>query len=306
MNQQVNGYQEYNIMQEEVALHPEDGRKPTKGKCILRALNWFIFVKNGKFTAPVYADCTDEFWPGTTVYGFAASLSGKARWHIMGGFWSYPPHWRGSVDPVLWLETDMGYSYALLDPASEYSQIWKVACHSWTPPGDGANPTYLDVDPAFPRPVWWAGTQSWNYVQRVVEEEKKKAEEESDDELQASNRVKGKTPQRKASQRKPQKRKSNAPAFSSSRLSEPNNNIMTAGITENQSTLQHLVFSQDPNSVPRKKPRYVEINGGSDQDTSSKAGIAISTVSSTMFEPIVDYAMSIGGKLACTIDPSSC
>jgi hypothetical protein len=55
----------------------------------MRALTWFIFVKNETLVAPLYSECTTEFWEGVEVYGFAASLSGNARWHIMGGFWSY-------------------------------------------------------------------------------------------------------------------------------------------------------------------------------------------------------------------------
>ncbi|CAE6540611.1 unnamed protein product [Rhizoctonia solani] len=324
MNQKIDGYQDYDIQQEDVALHPEDVQRSAQGKRIIRALNWFVFVKDGQPTAPVYSDCTDQSWSGTVVYGFAASLSGKARWHIMGGFWSYAwgekhfelisietivgfskkysPHWRGGIDPTLWLETGGGYTYALLDPATEYSQMWKVVCHSWTPIGDGADPTYLDVDPAFPRPVWWAGTQSWNYVQRMVEDEKKRAEEDSDDEPPARQRAKRKTRQ-KTSEYKPQKRKSNAAAESSLRptFSKP---VLAAPVVFQASTptrpattiAASSVDSSPVMSVPRKKPRYVEIDGDIAQDTPSVAGTAISTVSPSMLESILDYAISIGAN----------
>ncbi|EUC54147.1 hypothetical protein RSOL_031470, partial [Rhizoctonia solani AG-3 Rhs1AP] len=349
MEQQIEDYANYHLEEESISLHPEAGHRPTRDRCLIRALNWFIFVKDDQFIAPVYADCTEEFWVGVKVYGFAASLSGKARWHIMGGFWSYAwgdkefalvriqgvaglsketnEHWRGGVDPTLWLETKAGYSYALLDPATEYSAIWKVVCHSWTPTGDGVDPTYRDVDPAFPRPIWWGGSRSWDYVQRMVEQEKKSAEECSEEESSFNKRGNGRTPREKASSAKSRKRKSMAEAASTSK---PVNREASAGMlpAAHTTTPTKLGESSIPRSsdnkrahipsqrlscpaslftnttAPRKKPRYVDINGNTVQDTPSRAGDAISNVSDDMLGPIMDYARSVGTLIPDTRKPA--
>ncbi|KDN35633.1 hypothetical protein RSAG8_11428, partial [Rhizoctonia solani AG-8 WAC10335] len=294
MEPRIADYEKYDVEQEDMNLHPEDGQPPPRGRCIIRALNWFIFVKDGQFIAPIHADCADQFWKGVEVYGFAASLSGTARWHIMGGFWSY--QWgdkqviTAKIDPALWLETKAGKTYVLLDPAPEYSDIWKVVCHSWTPVADGADPTYRDVDPAFPRPIWWGGSRAWDYVQRMVEEEKKKAEG-SNDELEVSKRVKRKTPQRKDAQRKSAKRKSGSRVASGRKSDTPKASVgaldasktsiptrvegpsiprcsdnAMGGTTRGQSSSQHQMVSPGSPSCSWYTPSWTASKGASSPD----------------------------------------
>lgn len=47
----------------------------------------FEFKKDGVHVAPVWEACTDDFWKGVTVYGWAGSLSGKGREILQTGYW---------------------------------------------------------------------------------------------------------------------------------------------------------------------------------------------------------------------------
>ncbi|KEP45922.1 hypothetical protein V565_230630, partial [Rhizoctonia solani 123E] len=182
-------YTNYTMQQERIRLYPEDGQKVPTGRCILRALNWFVFMRDGHHVAPLYERCTPDYWKGVRAYGFIASLSGEARWHIMGGFWDFTwggremalvcidqlyglskessPHWRGG-ETALWLETKLGYSYALLDPAEEYLSVWTPVVKSWIPVGDGEDPTYHDVKPNKAQPAWWKGARAWTFMREEL------------------------------------------------------------------------------------------------------------------------------------------
>ncbi|KDN33194.1 hypothetical protein RSAG8_13715, partial [Rhizoctonia solani AG-8 WAC10335] len=43
MEPRIADYEKYDVEQEDMNLHPEDGQPPPRGRCIIRALNWFIF-----------------------------------------------------------------------------------------------------------------------------------------------------------------------------------------------------------------------------------------------------------------------
>jgi hypothetical protein len=73
---------------------------------IIRALNWFVFVKNGQVISPCYQDCTTQFWQGVEVYGFVASLTGPPRYHLMAGLWSYA--WGGKHFEVMHIREIIG------------------------------------------------------------------------------------------------------------------------------------------------------------------------------------------------------
>ncbi|KEP48239.1 hypothetical protein V565_129920, partial [Rhizoctonia solani 123E] len=179
-------YAGYTLHDEKVELHQEKGHhKRGKARCILRALNWFFFQRDGFTVYPDYEYCSPEFWKGVVVHGFAASLSGDARWHIMAGLWSYEfgekemalirienvvglskechSAWRGG-ETALWLETKEGFAYALLDPADEYRRGWADVIQSWAEAGNGEAPVYRDVDLFDSRPRWWKGNKAWDYA----------------------------------------------------------------------------------------------------------------------------------------------
>jgi hypothetical protein len=57
---------------------------------------------------PVYDACTEEFWEGVEAFGFVASLTGAARYHIMAGLWSYT--WGGKHFKVMRIPNIVGLS----------------------------------------------------------------------------------------------------------------------------------------------------------------------------------------------------
>lgn len=87
----------------------------------------FEFRRDDSYVAPLWEDCTKEFWKRVSVRGFAASLSGASRhlvqaghWdpiyseahhevyeitEVVGLTWESRPEWRGgyvlSLDPLL-------------------------------------------------------------------------------------------------------------------------------------------------------------------------------------------------------------
>jgi hypothetical protein len=52
----------------------------------VRALDGFLFVKNGRFVYPTF-DKPEEWWTGVVAYGYAAALTGEYRYFIWAGQW---------------------------------------------------------------------------------------------------------------------------------------------------------------------------------------------------------------------------
>ncbi|KAG8713771.1 hypothetical protein FRC11_011062 [Ceratobasidium sp. 423] len=181
----------HTIQPENISLEPESLREPAKGQVITRALDGFVFVKAGKFAYPRYG-MPDEWWKDVVVYGYTVALSGAFRYFVWAGLWAEDyydkhievvtignivglsketsDHWRNGKQEILWLETELGFSYALLSPADQYDRgNWSQVTESWKVTSDDAPPT----DPKFvalrledPRPDWWdaKGDDAWEHL----------------------------------------------------------------------------------------------------------------------------------------------
>lgn len=51
----------------------------------------FEFSKGDKLVLPFYDKCTQAFWKGVTVEGYAGSLSGDGRCSMQAGWWDPLP-----------------------------------------------------------------------------------------------------------------------------------------------------------------------------------------------------------------------
>ncbi|KAG8734338.1 hypothetical protein FRC11_005325 [Ceratobasidium sp. 423] len=200
------------IQPENVALDPEgsdavangngmsniEGKRRTidhrnvRMKVIARALDGFIFVKDGRFVYPTYG-VPDEWWQGVVAYGYVAALTGEFKYFIWAGQWhmhyddkhlevvilanlqglskEINKHWRNGKEHILWLDTDQGYSYALLEPAEEYDRGgWTRVTSSWTSVPDpecSGDPSFCRIQPQDVRPEWWDGNgdDAWDHFQ---------------------------------------------------------------------------------------------------------------------------------------------
>ncbi|KAG8705938.1 hypothetical protein FRC11_008667 [Ceratobasidium sp. 423] len=79
-------------------------------------------------------------------------------------------HWRNGEEDILWLDTELGYSYALMEPAKEYNRgSWACITEFWMNiPNEGcpSNPKFIKVNHQDPRPGWrdHAGDEAWEML----------------------------------------------------------------------------------------------------------------------------------------------
>ncbi|KAB5589096.1 hypothetical protein CTheo_7458 [Ceratobasidium theobromae] len=181
----------HEIYGEEIVLDTEDHRVPKPGTVRVRALDGFLFVKDGRLVYPTYDKCPD-WWKGVEVYGYASALTGDFRHFIWAGHWDEDfdgkhyevvcldnvksmykesnQYWREGLEEILWLETGQSKSYALLEPAVEYARgDWSKVIESWTKLPEGqsqADPGFKVFNPKDGRPKWWNGTgnRAWYHL----------------------------------------------------------------------------------------------------------------------------------------------
>ncbi|CUA72104.1 hypothetical protein RSOLAG22IIIB_10084 [Rhizoctonia solani] len=189
-------YQGFEIQKEDFALDTEDPIPAKKGQVKVRALDGFLFIRKGKFFYPTQG-LPDEWWKEVTVFGYISALTGNFKYYIWAGqwdedyddkhhevvvlgnlsgiSWSADQHWRNGSEPTLWLDTKLGFSYALLEPAEEYDRgSWAPTALSWINASDTAQPTdglFHRVERHDPRPTWWdsTGDDAWERFQRQVQ-----------------------------------------------------------------------------------------------------------------------------------------
>ncbi|KAG8722670.1 hypothetical protein FRC08_014415 [Ceratobasidium sp. 394] len=198
-------YDNLPFRRENIVLDPEPPhRTPGRTSVIVRALDDFMFLKDGKFTYPTY-DKTADWWEGVAAYGWMLSPTGDFKYMAWAGQWEsdYPgkhmelvvlknlkgiskegdKHWRKGMEEVLWLETGERSAYALLRPALAYNVggMWEGSViTSWTnlPAGlSQRDPSFRATELESKRPAWWYGTDSdkaWNYFQRPIKEEERR------------------------------------------------------------------------------------------------------------------------------------
>ncbi|KAG8739119.1 hypothetical protein FRC10_006117 [Ceratobasidium sp. 414] len=197
---------------------------PGKRSVLVRALDDFVFIKDGKFAYPIYGLSTD-WWNGVTAYGWMMSPVGEFKYMAWAGDWgsSFPgkhmelvelknlrglskeanKHWRKGQEEALWLETRECMTYVLLEPAKPYDAAagWGCVIASWTKlPGAQSqrDPTFTPIDPEDDRPAWWFGSdsnKSWNHFQRPIKEAERR---EAAARKRKVEKGKGKKPLRKS------------------------------------------------------------------------------------------------------------
>ncbi|KDN38055.1 hypothetical protein RSAG8_09740, partial [Rhizoctonia solani AG-8 WAC10335] len=178
------------IVPEDTNLDPEDENLPDYGEVKVRALDCFLFVKDGKFVYPKHSH-PQHWWKGVLAYGYMAALTGDFKHFIWSGKWGFDfdgkhceavildnlvglskersPHWREGMEPILWLETEQEFVYALLEPAEGYDRgNWKVVIDSWTHlphPWSKRDPSFTPLNRKDPRPKWWRkdGDRAWRH-----------------------------------------------------------------------------------------------------------------------------------------------
>ncbi|KAG8720299.1 hypothetical protein FRC09_009792 [Ceratobasidium sp. 395] len=222
---------------EDVLLKTEAAKRPEEGEVRVRALDHFLFERNGEFVYPTLGK-PESWWKGVVVYGYIAALTGPARFLVWAGQWNVDweglyiqprrlgnivgltkethQHWRNGAEHILWLETEFA-SYALLSPTDEYDEgdVWKETVETYRelPNGSQADPAFQTVDPDDDRPYWWnsSGNQSWNKLTEPVrkeerqekkrqrERERQKREEEAAERKRAAGGNKKETGRRRSS-----------------------------------------------------------------------------------------------------------
>ncbi|KAG8731044.1 hypothetical protein FRC11_005270 [Ceratobasidium sp. 423] len=187
------------IEPEQFRLDTENHSAAGKDKVIVRALDGFVFLKDGKFVYPAFTTSTAEWWQGVEAYGYTAALTGDFRYFIWAGRWGEDfdgkhmevvhipkpvgickeasKHWRQGEEDILWLESNAGFSYALLEPAEEYDLgRWAGVTHSWTylpAGGSQCDPTFTSVDRKDEKPSWWKGPSAqmaWDHFMGPIKE----------------------------------------------------------------------------------------------------------------------------------------
>ncbi|CAE6420448.1 unnamed protein product [Rhizoctonia solani] len=189
-------YAPHQILPEDTTLDPEDPSMPEYGEVKVRALDGFIFVKDGRFVYPTYG-LPKRWWNGVLAFGYMAALTGDFKHFIWAGQWDEDfegkhievvilanlvglskersKHWRKGLEHILWLETEQGYVYALLEPAEQFDRGgWGRVNESWTNlphPGSRRDASFTPLDREAPRPKWWAkdGNRAWNHWKGVPE-----------------------------------------------------------------------------------------------------------------------------------------
>ncbi|QRW21897.1 hypothetical protein RhiXN_09484 [Rhizoctonia solani] len=182
-------YRDNSILPENHRLDTEEEADIEEGQVQVRALNYFIFEKNGKMAFPYYG-VSDEWWKDVVGFGLTIALTGDFKYHAWAGAWDddylgknweviilgdltgiskeKSPHWRAGTEHILWLESNLGYSYALLEPVPYYHPAsWARVIESWTNvkhPRRRQNPGFTPLMRTDPRPKWWdaAGDVQWH------------------------------------------------------------------------------------------------------------------------------------------------
>ncbi|CAE6434939.1 unnamed protein product [Rhizoctonia solani] len=150
---------------------------------IVRAISEFTFLKNGQHITPTYDESTNEYWKGVKMQGYVASLSGQSRRHVMAGWWDIDAGdmhyvfmeingivgifqeehqtWRDGHEPILWVDTIKGYSYALQHPHNTYAEAWETAVASWAANHGQQSAGFQALVYPFDRPGWWPDGKDW-------------------------------------------------------------------------------------------------------------------------------------------------
>ncbi|EUC54337.1 hypothetical protein RSOL_039610, partial [Rhizoctonia solani AG-3 Rhs1AP] len=184
-------YDGFRILPENITLDTEDPRPAAEGQVKVRVLDGFLFEKGSKFVYP-RADYPTKWWEDVTAFGYTASVTGDFRYFIWAGQWNQSfsgkhievvilgsligitkeanVHWRNGMEDILWLDTKLGYSYALMEPSEEYDRGgWACVTASWMEvpdPGHPSDPKFVKICQHDPRPVWWDqdGDEAWDVL----------------------------------------------------------------------------------------------------------------------------------------------
>ncbi|CUA72100.1 hypothetical protein RSOLAG22IIIB_10080 [Rhizoctonia solani] len=176
-----------------------------KDRVCVRALDGFIFLKDGQYVYPNYETSTPEWWKGVVAYGYVAALTGEHRFFVWAGEWDddyegkhhevmeirnilgmckdKSIHWRDGQEQIVWIETAGGFSYALLEPAEEYDNgEWDTVIRSWSALPGGQSQDWAGFARAArddDKPSWWRGNgapAAWKHFTKPIREtELKKA-----------------------------------------------------------------------------------------------------------------------------------
>ncbi|KAF8749383.1 hypothetical protein RHS01_10111 [Rhizoctonia solani] len=162
-----------------------------KGEVIACALDGFMFLKGTKYAYP-HQGADAYWWRGIIAFGFVTLLCGSFKYFTWLGHWGADweekhletiiitnivhiskernINWQNGTEDILWIETKHGYSYALLEPDTQYNGgYWQPVTESWASTladGVSANPAFKPLLWHSPRPAWWdaLGDKQWEYL----------------------------------------------------------------------------------------------------------------------------------------------
>ncbi|KAG9099554.1 hypothetical protein FRC06_005157 [Ceratobasidium sp. 370] len=212
----------------------------------VRLLTDFIFVKNGEVVYPLYDKCTSDFWDGLEVWGFTMSPTSRNRWLAWSLLWwidwadkhlalvridrisgiskERSEHFRNGNETALWLNSQQGFSYALMEPEDLMAPGWIPVLRSWEDIGPLDLKLCRPVDaPAGVIPEWWhdktkvAGKSAWQAIQKAYtkhltkgregrSDEEDEDEDDEDEHVAAPKRRKARSKERAAAAAKPRTR----------------------------------------------------------------------------------------------------
>ncbi|KAG9076461.1 hypothetical protein FRC06_009495 [Ceratobasidium sp. 370] len=127
------------------------------------------------------------------------------------------PLWRSGEEAALWLESEQGFGYVLMEPADVFAAGWAKVLRSWTDiEGNADDPTFHVVDLNLPRAHWWkaAGDKAWEWL--ISEKQRKEGIEhdaqdmeieENEDESEDEGEKKRKQAERKGKEKEKQREK---------------------------------------------------------------------------------------------------
>ncbi|KDN33879.1 hypothetical protein RSAG8_13033, partial [Rhizoctonia solani AG-8 WAC10335] len=72
------------ILPENTTLDPEDPSIAEYGEAKVRALDGFIFVKDGRFVYPTYNQ-PENWWKGVLAFGYMVALTGDFKYFVWAG-----------------------------------------------------------------------------------------------------------------------------------------------------------------------------------------------------------------------------
>ncbi|KAF8750289.1 hypothetical protein RHS01_09346 [Rhizoctonia solani] len=79
-------YRDNSILPENHRLDTKEEADIEEGQVQVRALNYFIFEKNGKMAFPYYG-VSDEWWKDVVGFGLTIALTGDFKYHAWAGAW---------------------------------------------------------------------------------------------------------------------------------------------------------------------------------------------------------------------------